>query len=153
MGTLTQSGIATWLTLSSVRGIVGAAIKQRHRTLPDGSAAMRDLLRVVAWQQPDVPTLWISDGKAAILNRPSLYFCTSILHTSFWKHQTGSSEVICSFVCFAFRIYIVCGFEEEDSLENLRILSCFVLKSVLFNVLCVYDLFQNAGSQLCFRFF
>ena len=27
---------------------------------------------------------------------------------------------------FVFRIYIVCGFEEEDSLERLHILSCFV---------------------------
>ena len=27
---------------------------------------------------------------------------------------------------FVSRIYIVCGFEEEDFLETLRILSCFV---------------------------
>ena len=40
--------------------------------------------------------------------------------------------------------------------DNSRIVSCFVkLKSVLFNLLCVFDLFsfQNACSQLCFRFF
>ena len=38
--------------------------------------------------------------------------------------------------------------KKKDSLENLRILSCFVqLKSVPVNVLCVFDLFfQNAGS-------
>ena len=48
---------------------------------------------------------------------------------------------------FVFRIYIVCGFEEEDSLENLRILSCFVWKkkSVLFNLLCVF-----AQTKPCF---
>ena len=53
-------------------------------------------------------------------------------------------------VCF----YVVCSLEKEDFLENLHILFCFVqLKSILFNLLCVLDFFQNAGSQLCFRFF
>ena len=48
---------------------------------------------------------------------------------------------------------IVCSFEKEDFLE-IRILSCFVwIKSVLFNFLCFGIFFQNAGSQLCFRFF
>ena len=37
--------------------------------------------------------------------------------------------------------------------RNLHVWSCFVrLKSVLCNLLCVLDLFQNAGSQFCFRF-
>ena len=81
----------------------------------------------------------------------------SVPHTSIWKvpnwHQLSDLLV--------FRINIVCGFEEEDSLVNLRILSCFVrLESVLLNLLCVlvffssfFFLLQNAGSPLCFRFF
>ena len=48
------------------------------------------------------------------------------------------------FLCrFVFRICIGCGFEEEDSLGSVRSLSCFVLlKSVLFNPLCVFDLYS-----------
>ena len=38
-----------------------------------------------------------------------------------------------------FRVRIVCSFEEEDSLENLRTLSCVAwLKSILFNLLCMF---------------
>ena len=53
-------------------------------------------------------------------------------------------------LCF----YVVRSLEKEDILENSYVLSCFVqLKSVLFNLLCVSDLFsKNAGSQLCFRY-
>ena len=46
---------------------------------------------------------------------------------------------ICAFV---FGISTVCGIEEEDSLENLHILSCFVwLRSVLFNLSACFWLF------------
>ena len=43
---------------------------------------------------------------------------------------------------FVFRIGIVCGFEEEDSLEILRILSFFFLikKRLCGTFLCVFDL-------------
>ena len=60
----------------------------------------------------------------------------------FWSTQLTSAKW---FVCFfVFKIYIVCGFEERNSLENLRILSLFVWsKSVLFNPLCVFDLFSE----------
>ena len=41
---------------------------------------------------------------------------------------------------------------KKDFLENSCILSCFVqLKSILFNLLCVFDFFHSAGSQLLFR--
>ena len=44
--------------------------------------------------------------------------------------------------------------KKKDFLQYSRILSCIVqLKSVLFNLLRVVDLFQKAGSQLCLRFF
>ena len=63
-------------------------------------------------------------------------------HTSFWRNPNGSIVVVC--ICIAH------GFEEDPL--KICILSCFVsLKGVLFNLLCVYDLFQNASSQLCFR--
>ena len=53
--------------------------------------------------------------------------------------QLASTKWFVSF--FVFKICIVCGFE-EGSIENLRILSCFVsLKSVLFNTFRVFLFF------------
>ena len=47
----------------------------------------------------------------------------------------------------------VCGLKKRNALK-IRILPRFVcLKGLLFNCLCVFNLFQKAGSQLCFRFF
>ena len=38
--------------------------------------------------------------------------------------------------------------------ENLHVLSCFVLLKSVLLISCVFSIFfQNAGSQLCFRFF
>ena len=51
-------------------------------------------------------------------------------------------------------VCVVHSFKKEDFLKNSHILSCLVrLKSILLNLLCVFDLFQNTGSQHCFRFY
>ena len=56
--------------------------------------------------------------------------------------------------CLFFCVYGVRSLEKEDFPENSHVLSCFVkLNSVLFSLLYVLDLFRNAGSQFCFRFF
>ena len=56
--------------------------------------------------------------------------------------------------CLFFCLYVVCSLKKEDFLENLHVLSCFVqLESVLLISCVFWILFQNAGSQLCFRFF
>ena len=50
--------------------------------------------------------------------------------------------------------YIVRSLEKEDFLENLHILSCLVqLKSVLFNLLCVLDLFSECRQSTLFQTF
>ena len=47
-----------------------------------------------------------------------------------------------------------CSVKPNDYLENLHVLSCFVLLKSLLLISCVFGIFfQNAGSQLCFRFF
>ena len=52
-----------------------------------------------------------------------------------WSAQLASAQLFLWF--FVFRIYMVSGFEEEDSLENLCILSCFAwLKGILLKLLC-----------------
>ena len=67
-----------------------------------------------------------------------LHLYASLMHTAFWNTQSAASEL---FVCFC----IVHGFEEEDPLENLHsVLFCLteiIMKSVLFNLLCVFDFF------------
>ena len=42
------------------------------------------------------------------------------------KHPFGGLQLAKLNNVFVFKIYIVWGFEEEDSLANVRILSCFV---------------------------
>ena len=67
------------------------------------------------------------------------------MHTSLWKNLTGSSSVIC--------FCVVRGFEEENSLENLRYaLFCLIEKRSIesFVFFLPFFLSQNAGSQLCF---
>ena len=49
---------------------------------------------------------------------------------------------------------IVCGFEEEDSLENLHFVLFCPIKSVLFNLVCVLDLarlVQKRATQYCVK--
>ena len=51
---------------------------------------------------------------------------------------------------------IVCGFEEENSLVNLLffcVLLCLIKKRSLLTFYVFLIFLQNAGSQLCFRFF
>ena len=44
--------------------------------------------------------------------------------------------------------------EKDDYIENVHVLSCFVLSKSVLLISCVFWIFfQNAGSQLCFRFF
>ena len=44
--------------------------------------------------------------------------------------------------------------ERDDYIENLHVLSCFILLKSVLLISCVFWIFfQNAGSQLCFRFF
>ena len=65
-------------------------------------------------------------------------------------HPSGSTqlEAAMRFVFGCLRLWRR-GFPRQFAL-----LPCFVwLKSVLFNLLCVFDLFQNASSHLCFLFF
>ena len=49
--------------------------------------------------------------------------CQPRTHPSGSTHLASAKWLVCF---FAFRIYIVCGFEEAFSLENLHILSCLV---------------------------
>ena len=57
------------------------------------------------------------------------------------------SELI---VCF----YVVRSLEKDNFLKNLHILSCFVqLKSVLFNLLRVLDLFSERRQSTLFKIF
>ena len=43
--------------------------------------------------------------------------------------------------------------EKDDYIENVHVLSCFVLSKSVLLISCVFWIFfQNAGSQLCFRF-
>ena len=50
--------------------------------------------------------------------------------------------------------YVVHSLEKEDFLENLHVLSCFVqLKTILFNLLCVVDLFSEHWQSTLFENF
>ena len=54
------------------------------------------------------------------------------------------------FVSLFLESILFVDFEEEDSLENLRILSCFVffwLESVQFNPFCVFDLLVRPNNN------
>ena len=63
--------------------------------------------------------------------------------------ETGVQKISELYICFS----IACSFEKEDLLENSHsVLFCLIKKRS--NLLCVFgSFFQNAGSQLCFRFF
>ena len=53
------------------------------------------------------------------------------------------------FICFL----LYCSELEKDGyIENVHVLSCFVLSKSVLLISCVFWIFfQNAGSQLCFR--
>ena len=85
--------------------------------------------------------------------------CTMLANTAFsWNQSSWSSQCHLSQLCtmlthkrFKRPLFI-------RTKHNMRIcgvirLLCFVLiNSVLLNLLCVWILFQNAGSRSCFRF-
>ena len=78
-------------------------------------------------------------------------FAFSLFILSVFAARRGSiADAEINLLSFFFNV--VRGLEKEDFLENSRILPCLVqLKSVLLNLLCVFDLFfRNAGSQICF---
>ena len=59
-----------------------------------------------------------------------------------WSNWQKISELI---VCFC----VVCSFEKEDFLESSRILSTFAqLKTVLYNILCVFEYWQLMHVKL-----
>ena len=75
--------------------------------------------------------IWTKQDKMCKFLRISSYALFLVLAS---KHSTGKSN-------FTVYLCVVRSLEKEDFLENLCILSCFVqLKSVLFNLFCVFDL-------------
>ena len=71
--------------------------------------------------------------------------CSGVLRTQKLRLSKESSS------CLFCTIDIVCGFKEEDSLEKLGILSCFVwLKNVRLDLLCVF-FFLELSKVLPFK--
>ena len=67
------------------------------------------------------------------------------------KGQRSQGTKISWFNCF---LLYCTQLEKDDYIENLHVLSCSVLLKSLLLISCVFWVFfQNASSQLCFRFF
>ena len=70
------------------------------------------------------------------------------------KQTITSTYFVLEVKLFVFLFLCCMWLAKEDFLKNLHVLSCFVqLKSVLLNSCVFWIFFQNAGSQLFFRFF
>ena len=70
---------------------------------------------------------------------------------SYWRSSISRQL---SFFIVYFIVYLsVHCLEKGGCLCDLHILHCLMKISILFNLLCVWILFQNASSQLCFRVF
>ena len=85
----------------------------------------------------------LAEGKGSHLFQ--IFFVTHDCNSLFcFIRNIPSLSFSSRIVCF----YLVRSLEKVDFLKNLRILSCFVqFKSVLFNLLCVLDLFAECRQS------
>ena len=80
------------------------------------------------------------------------FLCNHLFRATSLRQLPGTQRTKISwFSCF---LLYCTKLEKDDYIKNLHVLSCSVLLKSVLLISCVFWIFfQNAGSQLCFRFF